>query len=281
MSMMLEPTAEQRHRFQNVAQDPLALVQFLAIRDQSAFVKYRKASEDAVRGENGVRTHDVRIGQFLAGGEMAFLAITVDHFTANESALAAFEAVSAERQATLSQVYALAVRPKGRLSQVVKALGFLSPVLSRLLGTNTEKKMTGFSQVANPQTGPIPETLAEMRTHDQTTPFYMMNLNKYYPQAQYASGESISGEEAYNRYGRRILPYLVSVGGYPDIIGPVIAALVGGQGSPLHDEWSEFAMVYYPSRRNFIRMMTNSPQKGVYHRDAGLQRAVLVPSSPT
>jgi hypothetical protein len=106
--------------------------------------------------------------------------------------------------------------------------------------------MTDFAEVANPQTGPVPETVAEMRTHDQATPFYMMNLNKYYPQAGYASGESVPGEEAYNRYGGRIMPYLVSVGGYPDIIGPVIGTLVGDPGSPLHDAWSEFAMVYYP-----------------------------------
>jgi len=62
-------------------------------------------------------------------------------------------------------------------------LGLLSPILSRFLGTNTEKEMTGFYKAANPETGPIPETVAEMREHDQSTPFYMMNLNKYYPQA--------------------------------------------------------------------------------------------------
>jgi hypothetical protein len=29
----------------------------------------------------------------------------------------------------------------------------------------------------------------------------------------------------------------------------------------------------------FFHMMTNSPKKGVHRRDAGLQRAVLMPSS--
>ena len=107
----------------------------------------------------------------------------------------------------------------------------------------------------------------------------MMNLNKYYSKAQYASGEDVSGEAAYNRYGSRVLPYLISVGGYPDIIGPVAAVLVGDEGNRLHDDWSGFAMVYYPSRRNFLRMMTNAPKDGAIHRDAGLQRAVLMPSS--
>ncbi|MFC2046263.1 hypothetical protein ACFLTC_01930 [Chloroflexota bacterium] len=277
--MTLEPTPEQRHRFQSIPQGPLALVQFLAIQDQSAFVGYRQASEGVVEAEGGVRTHDVRIDQFFAGGEMSFQAITVDRLPHKESALAVLEAVSAERQEALSQVYALAVRPQDGRPKLVKALGFLSPILTRVLGTNTEKAMTGFGEIANPQTGPVPETVAEMRSHDQSTPFYMMNLNKYYAQAHYASGDDISGEEAYNRYAGRIAPYLVSVGGYPDIIGPVIGTLAGDPSSFLHDAWSEFAMVYYPCRRDFINMMSNSPKKGVHHRDAGLQRAVLMPSS--
>jgi hypothetical protein len=275
----LEPSPEQRLRFQNMPQGPVALVRFLAIKDKDAFAGYRQASEGAVGAEGGVRTHDVRIDQYVAGGEMPFRAITVDRLPNKESALAVFEAVGAERREDLAQIHALAVRPKDGLPGVVKTFGFLSPILSRVLGTNREKAMTGLGEIANPQTGPVPETVAEMRSHDQTMPFYMMNLNKYYPQAQYAGGEAISGEEAYNRYGGRIARYLASVGGYPDIIGSVMTTLVGDPNSPLHDEWSEFAMVYYPSRRNFLTMMTNSPRKGVHHRDAGLERAVLMPSS--
>ena len=75
------------------------------------------------------------------------------------------------------------------------------------------------------------------------------------------------------------MPYLISVGGCPDIVGHTVGVFVGDERSPLHDDWSDFAMVYYPSRQNFINMMTNSPKKSIYHRDAGLQRAVLMPSS--
>jgi hypothetical protein len=125
----------------------------------------------------------------------------------------------------------------------------------------------------------VPETVAVLREQDQTTPFYMMNLNRYYGVARYESGEQVSGEQAYSRYSARILPYLVSVGGYPAMMGPVVGLLVGDEGSPLHDAWNEFALVYYPSRRNFVRMMSHSPKQGVHHRKAGLQRAVLMPSS--
>ena len=210
---------------------------------------------------------------------MPYQAITVDQFSTNEAVQRAFDATSIERQAALVDIYALIVRPNDGLQRISKTLGFLRPLFSRLLGTNAEKDIFGFTDVGNPETRPVPETVAEMRQHDQTTPFYMMNLNKYYARAKYDNGEDVSGEQAYNRYGKRIAPYLVSVGGYPDIMGQVSAIFVGDETSPLHDNWSEFAMVYFPSRKNFINMMTNSPQKGIHHRTAGLQRAVLMPSS--
>lgn len=255
------------------------MVQFVTVKEQELFEPYRSTSESEVFEVGGERTHWVHIDQFLVGGEMPYQAITVDQFSTTEAAQRAFDATSIERQAALVDIYAPIVRPNGGLQRISKTLGFLRPLLSRLLGTNAEKGISGFTDVGNPETGPVPETVAEMRQHDQTTPFYMMNLNKYYARAKYDNGEDVSGEQAYNRYGKWIAPYLVSVGGYPDIMGQVLAIFVGDETSPLHDNWSEFAMVYYPSRKNFINMMTHSPQKGIHHRTAGLQRAVLMSSS--
>jgi len=277
--MATEPTIEQRTRFQNLPQDQLALVQFLSIKDQTTFVQYRTASERVVKAHGGQRTHDVQVDQILAGGEMPFQAITVDRFPSKNTALSAFDSINTERRATLTDIFALVVRPVDRIPRLVKAMGFLSPFFSRILGTTTEKDIPSFAELADPQKGPVPETLAVLRQHDPSTPFYMMNLNKYYPTARYTNDEDISGEQAYNRYSSRILPYLVSVGGYPDIVGHVLTTLVGDETSPLHENWSDFAMVYYPSRGTFIKMMTNTPKKGIYHRDASLQRAVLMPSS--
>jgi len=275
---LLEPTDQQRLSIQNVT-GPTALVQFLAAKDQAAFEQYRSVSERAVQKAGGQRNHDVHIDQVLAGGELLYQAITVDLFPSGQAALNAFDKVSAERQAAFSEIYALLVRPRAALPRIGKFLGFLAPLLSRWLGTNEEKEMVGFAEHANPETGPIPETVEVMRKHDQSTPFFMMNLNKYYDKARYKNGEDVPGEQAYNRYASRIMPYLISVRGYPSIIGPTIGVFTGDENSQLHDDWSDFAMVYYPSRRNFIRMMSNSPTKGVFHREAGLERAVLMPSS--
>ena len=198
---MLEPSKQQQAELKEI-QGSIALVQFVTIKDQEPFEFYRGTSESAVLEAGGVRTHCVHIDQFLAGGEMPYQTITVDQFSASEAAQRAFDAISIERQAALVDIYALIVRPNDGLQRISKILGFLRPLLSRLLGTNAEKDIFGFADVGNPETGPLPETVAEMRQHDQTTPFYMMNLNKYYARAKYDNGEDVSGEQAYNRYGK-------------------------------------------------------------------------------
>ena len=181
--MTIEPTREQRTQFQNLPHGQLALVNFLSIKDQAAYAHYIQASEREINTQSGHRTHHVQVDQFLAGGEMPFQAITVDRFPSRESALLAFEATQDARQAAFSQIYCLAVRPADKLPRVVKAFGFLSPVLCHILGTNAEKEMPRFREIANPETGPAPDTLEAMRKHDQSTPFYMMNLNRYYSKA--------------------------------------------------------------------------------------------------
>ena len=82
--------------------------------------------------------------------------------------------------------------------KIAHHLGGLAPLLSKIMGTNTEKPLP-VSLNWNAETGPITQTIAELRKHDQTAPFYMMNLNKYYAHARYLEPEDIAGEKAYAR----------------------------------------------------------------------------------
>ncbi len=107
---MLEPTIQQRSALKDI-QGNLALVQFLAIKDQDVFSHYRLASERIVQIVGGQRSHCVNVDQVLAGGEMLYQVITVDLFPSNEAAQQAFDGVNAERQSALSDIYALIVRP--------------------------------------------------------------------------------------------------------------------------------------------------------------------------
>jgi hypothetical protein len=124
---------------------------------------------------------------------MTYSHITVDLFSSPKAALKAFDATSDERQVALEDIYLLAARPKTRFIRLVKALGFLSLFFSCIVGTTSEKPIPEFGKYADHEIGHYSETVAVMRQHDQTIPFYMMNLNKYYPQVRYANGEKISG----------------------------------------------------------------------------------------
>jgi hypothetical protein len=258
-----------------------ALVQFLSVQEQAAFDQYRAASEAAVRENGGHRAYGVHIDQVLAGGEMPFQELVVDMFPSGEAALIAFDVAKETRATAVAEAYILAVSPAGGPLGLVRRLRFLAPLLRLILGTNSEKERPELKGKLNPATDPVPETIEVLRRNDQTTPFYMMNLNRYYARAQYEGGQARkrTGEQAYARYAIRILPYLISVGGYPDFMGYFIGTFVGREDSPLHDDWSEFGMVYYPSRRAFLNIATHAPVKGIHHRDAGLARAVLMPST--
>jgi uncharacterized protein (DUF1330 family) len=51
--MALDPTHEQYTQIEGLAAGKLALVQFMAIKDQDAFAQYRSASRKAVREAGG------------------------------------------------------------------------------------------------------------------------------------------------------------------------------------------------------------------------------------
>lgn len=275
---MTEPIdREISHRTRTQAD--LLLVQFLALKDDPMLPVYRGDWRRAVSATGGRQIHCVWIDQVLAGGPMPYQVITIDAFPDFATLQSTFDAVKARRESTIVDLYGLLVEPNVRLPQMVRALGFLAPLLSRLLGTRAEREMLDFASATDPKTGPVPETLAELREHDQETPFYMMNLNRYFSRAHYANGEAVSGTEAYGRYGSRIAPYLISIRAYPAVIGRVLGTFVGNERSPLHDEWHEFALISYRSRQKFINMMSNTPAKALHHRTAGLQRAILMPAS--
>ncbi len=71
----------------------------------------------------------------------------------------------------------------------------------------------------------------------------------------------------------QIAPYLISVGGYPDIYGKILSTYIGDQKSSLSNNWHDFALVYYPSRTSFLRLMTNTPQGAAEIRREGLKKA--------
>jgi uncharacterized protein (DUF1330 family) len=110
-------------------------------------------------------------------------------------------------------------------------------------------------------------------------PIVMVNLLRYRAQAAYPPGtvqESITGRQAYERYGQRALRHLMKVGGRPiwraDVRGSPIA--------PPGERWDEIILVRYPSRSAFERMITSPEyQADVIHRTAALEDSRLFAST--
>lgn len=124
---------------------------------------------------------------------------------------------------------------------------------------------------------PTPAQAQAMIENGPEGPIVMVNLLKYRAKAAYEAErkeaqETLSGREAYQRYGMVALQEVAAVGGRPVWGGPQKLQFIGeGQ------DWDDIVCVYYPSRQAFLEM-TQKPSylAAHYHRDAGLERTALI-----
>ena len=271
--MAIEPNSVQRDRMLAGGKTKLTLAQFLVFNDPPFDREYLETTRKSVSAEGGVRDHQFKIDQLLTGGELPYQYLIVDSFPSSQALLQAHENTRVIRQKALIETYAIIVKPNPAVKRIVKGLGFLSQFFTKWLDTSEISEIKGRSDRFDPETDPDPGKVSEFRTRNLNQPFYMMNLNQFSARNK----QGTSGKAAYNRYSAWITPYLVSVGGYPDIYGEILSTYIGDQKSKLHNIWHHFALVYYPSRFHFLRLMSNSPRWAAEIRRAGLKRVVLMP----
>ena len=276
--MALEPSSVQRDKMLARGKTKLSLVQFLVMQGPGTAQEYLKTTRQAVQKEGGSREHQLKIDQVITKGETPYQFLTVDNFPSSQALLLAHENSREIRHESLSEIYALVVQPNPAVKKITKGLGFLSSMLTKLLGTAEISGIEQFednSDRLDPETDPDAGKVLEFSGNKLDEPFYMMNLNQFSPSPQRGEG----GKSAYNQYSARIMPRLISVGGYPDIYGKILSTYIGDQKSSLSNNWHDFALVYYPSRTSFLRLMTNTPQGAAEIRREGLKKAVLLASS--
>lgn len=117
------------------------------------------------------------------------------------------------------------------------------------------------------------------KAEDDGKPIFMINLLKFHDKAQYRQsdpeyGDDITGEEAYNRYGKGLeaLAADPSIGVKPIYAGSVQRFLIGG-----NENWDRVLVVRYPSRRHMLTMMRDPRyQEAHRHREAGLKHQDLI-----
>jgi len=102
----------------------------------------------------------------------------------------------------------------------------------------------------------------------------MLNLLKF---KNTAEGEGGSGEEAYRRYGDVAVRMVEERGGRVIWQGRADQVLIG---DPAQD-WDTVVLVEYPSRQQFIEMVSNPEyMKAHSHREAGLERTTVIACTP-
>ena len=97
----------------------------------------------------------------------------------------------------------------------------------------------------------------------------MLNLLKF------RAGE---GAHEYAAYGDAASKMVKALGGRVIYVGRCDQVLVGDAAN----DWDAIAVVEYPSRQAFIDMVSKPDyQKAHEHREAGLERTVLIATTPT
>jgi uncharacterized protein (DUF1330 family) len=121
---------------------------------------------------------------------------------------------------------------------------------------------------------PNREQFLQLAQSPDTGAVVMLNLLKFKEAAQ---GESGSGQDAYQRYGDAAVAMIEKRGGSIIWQGRADQILIGDPS----EDWDTVVLVKYPSRKAFIEMVSNPEyEKAHEHREAGLERTIVVACSP-
>jgi uncharacterized protein (DUF1330 family) len=125
---------------------------------------------------------------------------------------------------------------------------------------------------------------AEVFSREQVSrkPIVMVNLLRFRRTADYAGtgteAEPTSGEHAYERYGRAVLPLLWREGGQILWAGNVRTSFI----APSYERWDRAVLVHYPSRAAFLRMVSSEDyERAAVHRTAALEDSRLLETHAT
>jgi len=125
---------------------------------------------------------------------------------------------------------------------------------------------------------PTSQQLSALSADRSEATIVMVNLLRFKHRADgVLADESVSGEEAYRRYGEAVASSLARVGGSLEFVGQGKQTVIGPDG----ERWDLIALVRYPSRKAFIEMV-GDPEFLQKHelRNAALADSRLICSEP-
>ena len=129
---------------------------------------------------------------------------------------------------------------------------------------------------------PTGDQLRAFRDHPRAGPIQMVNLLKFREFADYGDGNSetgtLSGREAYRRYGSVVAEIVAGLGGRIVWAGTPEVVFIGDD----QDLWDDVVVVEYPDRAAFLTMITLDEYQAAHvHRDAGLAYQKLIQCRPS
>jgi len=125
------------------------------------------------------------------------------------------------------------------------------------------------------QIAPEPEQIEELLEGPAEGPVVMVNLLRFKKEAD-APDEGLTSEEAYGRYGARMVQWVTSQGARLIWSGRVDSMVIGDTDEYFH----AIALMEYPSRAEFLRIV-GDPRVAEFsvHRTAGLDMQWLIAST--
>ncbi len=271
----------------------LALVSLFALRDPAAWPAFLAAHDAAAKASMGESVYLGRVDRVLLGTASRFDWLAVDSFPSRELAAESLRLENPHARDALEEALTLVVRPRA-LPGLALAL---ARIAARLLGrgAGAPKRSVADARLENPAISPDPRALEAFLAAEPGRPLFMLNLNRHRERAQYGAGPSAaagdarragtnggSGAAAYARYGRNTLPFVLRRGRGPVFVGEPIGVAVGDPAHSLAGPWDEILLVHYRERGGMLDMLTAAAyQAGIPHREAGLERAALIATSPT
>ena len=115
---------------------------------------------------------------------------------------------------------------------------------------------------------PNKEQFIELMNAADDGPVVMLNLLKFKPR---------EGASEYGKYGDAVTKMVEARGGKLLWLGKADQILIGDP----EESWDSVALVQYPSRKAFIEMTTSKEYESAHeHREAGLERTVLIACTP-
>jgi uncharacterized protein (DUF1330 family) len=128
---------------------------------------------------------------------------------------------------------------------------------------------------------PGTEQLRSLLERGPDGPLQFLNLLAYrevarYPSGHELAGRQLSGAQAYALYGQVALRHVTQRGGRLVALNDVEQGLIGAD-----LDWHQIAIMEYPSVDAFVDMLRDPDYlAALAHRDAGLERTVVLVSRP-